>query len=217
MRWWDTVLSGAESSAIFTECKRLTARERRFILSRGGAGTPRRLRCEARSPPLPAGTRRLSNRERDRSRMWRGGLVRARGHDRRADRPRRDRTRLWAVALVALATTLALLAAGCGGSDETAEPATPSETPAPPSEETAPPSEEPAPPAEEPSGEPKVGGVLQFARNFETQDINPMGSVDNGRSSSRSRSSIRSSRPIRIPCPTSDRGWLRAGSSPRTG
>ncbi len=92
----------------------------------------------------PAGTRRLSNRERDRSRMWRGGLVRARGHDRRGDRPRRDRTRLWAVALVALATTLALLAAGCGGSDETAEPATPSETPAPPSEETAPPSEEPA-------------------------------------------------------------------------
>ena len=105
--------------------------------------------------------------------MWRGGLVRARGHDRGGDRPRRARTRLWAVALVALAATLALLATGCGGSDETAEPATPSETPAPPSEETAPPSEEPA-------GEPKVGGVLQFARNFETQSLDPMGVADNG-------------------------------------
>ena len=159
----------------------------------------------------PVGTRRLSNRERDRSRMWRGGLVRARGHDRGGDRPRRARTRLWAVALVALAATLALLATGCGGSDETAEPATPSETPAPPSEETAPPSEEPA-------GEPKVGGVLQFARNFETQDLNPMGSGQRLHLRRACRSSIRSSRPTRTRLPEVGPGlaesWESVGRRP---
>jgi peptide/nickel transport system substrate-binding protein len=103
-------------------------------------------------------------------------------NDERRDNVRRGRTGWLAVALAALVVALAVVAAGCGGDQaaEPAAPAPPSEEPAPPSEEPAPPSEEPAPPAEEPSGEPKVGGVLKFARNFETQDLNPMGSVDNG-------------------------------------
>jgi peptide/nickel transport system substrate-binding protein len=85
------------------------------------------------------------------------------------------------IALVALVLALGVMAAGCGGSDDEAaatEPAPPSDEPVPPEEEVE--EEEPAPATVEPSGEPKIGGVLKFARNFETQDLNPMGSVDNG-------------------------------------
>jgi len=83
--------------------------------------------------------------------------------------------------LVVLAVVLAAAAVGCGGGEEAAEPAPPAtggETTAPATE----PAEEPATePAEEPAtGEPKTGGTLLMARDFETQSLDPMGPADNG-------------------------------------
>jgi ABC-type transport system substrate-binding protein len=116
-------------------------------------------------------------------RASRGGVVTAAGNDESGGTSRTKRRGVFAlIALAALVLALGVIATGCGGSDDEAaatEPAPPSDEPVPPEEE-AEEEEEPAPPTVEPAGEPKVGGVLKFARNFETQDLNPMGSVDNG-------------------------------------
>jgi peptide/nickel transport system substrate-binding protein len=83
--------------------------------------------------------------------------------------------------IAALATALAVLAAGCGGdSGESAAPAPPAETPAPPGEEPAPPGEEPAPPGEEPApseepsgGEIEPGGILRWGTLTNIDTLNP--------------------------------------------
>ena len=80
--------------------------------------------------------------------------------------------RTLALLLCLVLASVALVAAGCGGDDD--EPAagtTDAATTDTGATTTA---------DEEDAGEPQTGGALQFARDFETQSLDPMGPADNG-------------------------------------